>query len=89
MAIELSREARDEAVRSLQRYCESELDHPIGNIAAAGLLGFFLEDIAPLVYNQAVSDVQQRLLERVQELDIEHHEDAFTYWSKRRTAKGR
>lgn len=89
MAIELSREARDEAVRSLQRYCEAELDHPIGNIAAAGLLGFFLEDIAPLVYNQAVAEVQQRLLERVQELDIEHQEDPFTYWSKRRAGRAR
>ena len=30
--------------------------------------------------NQAVADVQERLQARVSELDIEVHEDEFTYW---------
>ena len=29
-----------------------------------------------------VVDVQERLLHRVEELDIELHEDAFQYWSR-------
>ncbi|MCB2024550.1 MAG: DUF2164 family protein, partial [Ottowia sp.] len=36
----------------------------------------------PLVYNRAVADAQERLLGRVQELDLELHEDAFQYWRK-------
>ena len=36
----------------------------IGNIAAGGLLGFFLEEIGPVIYNKAVADVQERLVER-------------------------
>ncbi|MBP6493602.1 MAG: DUF2164 family protein, partial [Rhodoferax sp.] len=51
-------------------------------IAAGALLGYFLEEIAPLVYNQAVAEVQERLQLRVSELDIEVHEDAFQYWRK-------
>ncbi len=82
MPIELSREARDRAVASIERYFAEEFDQRIGNIAAAGLLGFVLEEIGPLVYNHAVGQVQERLLERVQELDIEVHEDEFTYWRK-------
>ena len=86
MPIELSREARDRAVVSIERYFADELDQRIGNIAAAALLGFFLEEIGPLVYNQAVSRVQERLQERVQELDIEFNEDEFQYWRRREAA---
>ena len=86
MAIELERAQRDQAVASLQRYLEAELDEHVGNLAAGALLGFFLEEIAPLVYNQAVAQVQERLSQRVAEVDLEVHEDEFQYW-RRRDAK--
>lgn len=82
MAIELSKEARKEAVASIERYFKEHMEEPIGNIAAGGLLSFFLEEIGPVVYNQAVADVQERLQQRVMELDIEVHEDEFGYWRK-------
>ncbi len=59
--IELPKEIRQQAVASIERYFSEHMDEPIGNIAAAGLLGFFPEEIGPCVYNQAVSDVQERL----------------------------
>jgi uncharacterized protein (DUF2164 family) len=82
MTIELSREARQEAVQSIERYFLEHMDEKIGNIAAGGLLSFFLEEIGPAVYNKAVADVQERLQMRVSELDIEIHEDEFQYWRK-------
>jgi hypothetical protein len=39
-----------------------------------------LKEIAPSVYNRAVADAQERLLARVQELDIDVHENEFGYW---------
>lgn len=86
MAIELDRALRQQAVSSIERYFEQELDQRIGNIAAGALLGFFLEEIAPLVYNQAVAHVQERLAQRVAELDLEVHEDEFQYWRRRETS---
>ncbi|WP_422010884.1 DUF2164 domain-containing protein [Roseateles sp.] len=83
MTIELDRPEREQAVASLQRYLETELDERVGNVAAGALLGFFLEEIAPLVYNQAVAQVQERLSQRVAEVDVEVHEDAFQYWGRR------
>jgi uncharacterized protein (DUF2164 family) len=83
MAIELPREARQQAIASIERYAAAEWDQRLGNVAAGALLGFFLEEIAPLVYNQAVADVQERLQQRIAELDIEHHEEAFGYWRRR------
>jgi uncharacterized protein (DUF2164 family) len=80
--IELPKEARERAVLSIQRYAEENLGEKMGNIAASALLGFFLEEIAPSVYNQAVADVQERLQARVAELDIEVHEEEFGHWRK-------
>lgn len=86
MTIEIPKDARAEAIASIQRYFESNMDERIGNIAAGGLLGFFLDEIGPVIYNQAVAEVQERLQMRVSELDIEVHEEAFTYWRKREKA---
>jgi uncharacterized protein (DUF2164 family) len=82
MAIELQKDARKEAIASIERYFQENMEEKIGNVAAGGLLGFFLEEIGPLVYNRAVADVQERLQQRVAELDIDIHEEEFTYWRK-------
>jgi uncharacterized protein (DUF2164 family) len=82
MTIEISKDARKQAIASIERYFHENMEEPIGNIAAGALLGFFLEEIGPLVYNQAVAQAQERLQMRVSELDIELHEDEFQYWSK-------
>lgn len=86
MAIELSREQRAEALASLERYLAENLDERIGNLAAGALLSFFVDEVGPLIYNRAVAEVQERLALRVQELDIEVHEDEFPYWPRQAAA---
>jgi uncharacterized protein (DUF2164 family) len=80
MSIELSKEGRQQAIHSIERYFEEHMDERIGNVAAAGLLGFFLKEIAPSVYNRGVADAQERAQARILELDIDVHEDEFAYW---------
>ncbi|KXV03333.1 hypothetical protein CR51_17720 [Caballeronia megalochromosomata] len=82
MTIELTKEVRADAIVSIQKYFEKNMEEPIGNIAAGALLGFFLEDIGPVIYNQAVADVQEKLRQRVDELEYEVHEEEFRYWKK-------
>ncbi|MCX4153005.1 MULTISPECIES: DUF2164 domain-containing protein [Paraburkholderia] len=82
MTIELTKEVRADAIASIQRYFEKNMEEPIGNIAAGALLGFFLEEIGPSIYNNAVADAQEQLLQRVSELDFEVHEEEFQYWKK-------
>ena len=89
MAIELDPQARAQAIASIQRYFDHNMDEPIGNLTAGALLGFFLEEIGPTVYNKAVADVQERLQARVSEVDLEVHEDEFDYWRKYDKAGGR
>ena len=82
MTIELNKDARKQAVLSIERYFLDTMDEKIGNIQAAALLNFFVEEIGPCIYNQAVLEVQERLQTRIMELDIEVHEDEFGYWKK-------
>ncbi|MBS0451607.1 MAG: DUF2164 domain-containing protein [Proteobacteria bacterium] len=82
MTIELSKEVRNQAIASIERYFQENMDERIGNLAAGALLGFFLEEVGPVIYNRAVADTQERLLARVSEVDLEVHEDEFQYWSK-------
>ena len=83
MTIELSKENRNEVIVSIQRYFAENMDDTIGNLAADTFLDFLLQELGPLVYNKAVSDVQGRLQARVMEVDMEVYEDEFQYWSKR------
>lgn len=83
MSIELNKTAHAAAISSIERYFLEENGEPLGNMAAGALLAFFLADIGPAIYNQAVSDAQESLQARVSELDIDLHETPFAYWSKR------
>ena len=82
MTIELSKEARQQAIASIERYFQENMEERIGNIAAGALLAFLLEEIGPSIYNHAVAEVQERLGARIAELDIEIHEEEFDYWRK-------
>jgi uncharacterized protein (DUF2164 family) len=84
MSIELDKETRNTAVLSIERYWQENFGEKIGNIQAAALLHFFLQEIGPSVYNQAVAAVQERMIQRATEVDIECHEDEFGYWAKQK-----
>lgn len=82
MAIELPKDLRQQAIASIERYFAENMEERIGNVAAGALLGFFLEEIGPAIYNKGVLDVQERLQLRVSEIDLEVHEDEFQYWRR-------
>ncbi len=90
MPIELPKPLRTTAVSSIQRYFSENLEEPIGNVAADALLDYFVQELGPLIYNQAISDAQTRMQQRAAELDIELHEEPLQYWIKMdRTRKSR
>ena len=82
MTIELPKDVRQQAISSIERYFLENMDEKIGNIAAGALLGFFVDEIGPVIYNMAVTEVQERIQSRVMEIDLEVHEDPFQYWRK-------
>jgi uncharacterized protein (DUF2164 family) len=82
MSIELSKEARADAIASIQQYFECNMAEPIGELPAGLLLSFFLEEIGPAVYNKAIADAQARLAVRIADLSGELYEDEFQYWPR-------
>lgn len=91
--IELSKQTRVAVVGSLQRYFEENMPEPLGNLPAGLLLDFFLEEVGPVIYNQAIADAQVRMTQRVADLNGELYEDEFQYWprvdAKKRGRKNR
>ena len=81
IALELNKQQRAEAIASLKRYFEENLD-PIGDLPAGLLLSFIIEEIGPAIYNQAISDAQARLTQRVADLNGELYADEFQYWPR-------
>jgi uncharacterized protein (DUF2164 family) len=82
IAIEISKEARAEAIASIQRYFEENLPERIGTLPAGMLLDFVLQEIAPVVYNKAIMDAQGRLQQRILDLSGELFAEEFQYWPK-------
>ena len=81
MTIELSDQARADAVASLKRYFEENFE-PLGDLPAGLLLNYMLEEIGPAIYNRAIHDAQARLTQRIADLDGELYVDEFQYWPR-------
>lgn len=82
LAISLPEEARKRALKSLKRYFEERLEEEIGDLQATLLLEFFLEELAPTVYNQAIMDAQAFLQGRIGDLEASCYQEEFRYWRR-------
>lgn len=82
MTIEIPKQARADAIASIQRYFDENTAEPIGELPASLLLNFFLEEVGPVIYNQAIRDAQARMQQRASDLDGELYAEAFQYWTK-------
>ena len=80
--IELTKQERTDAIASIQRYAEENFSEEMGELKAGALLNYFLEEIAPAVYNRAIREAQQRMQQRVIDLDGELYAEVFGYWQR-------
>jgi uncharacterized protein (DUF2164 family) len=80
--VEISRQARESAIASTQRYFEENMTEPIGNLAAGLLLDFFMQEVGPAIYNQAIADAQALMQQRAADLSGELYADEFQYWPR-------
>lgn len=69
MPIELNKETQTRLVGAIQQYFQENMDEEIGDLKASLLVSFFIKELGPAIYNQAVSDAQAVMAERVDELD--------------------
>ena len=84
MAITLPPEIRKQAVASIRRYFDENLDQEIGDLKAGLLLDFFLREIGPTIYNRAIGDAQAYFTQRTADLEGSCFEKEFTFWPPER-----
>ena len=71
MTLELEEQRRKRLLGDIQAFFEAKLDDDIGDLKARLVLDFFMNEIAPEVYNQALGDAQAWMQDRLQYLDGE------------------
>lgn len=70
MPIELEKETQKRLIGSIQKYFQDNMEEEeVGDLKALLLLEFFLKELGPAIYNQAISDAQGVMMDRVTELD--------------------
>lgn len=66
--IELSKEQKKQAVQDIRAYFACEREEEIGDLAAGLILDFIAEKLGPYFYNQAITDVQKYMSEKVEDM---------------------
>jgi uncharacterized protein (DUF2164 family) len=81
--INLSDDAKKQAVASIRRYFKEEWDQEIGDLKAGLLLDYVLRELGPTVYNRAIADARAFFEERAADLDGVCYQAEFPYWTKK------
>ncbi len=82
MDLKLPKDLEHRMVGSLQRYLSEAFGTEVGELKAGLCLAFFLEEIAPSIYNRAIADAQGVMQERVADLENVCFAQEFAYWTK-------
>jgi uncharacterized protein (DUF2164 family) len=82
MSIQLNSDTEKYLLGSIKRFFDTELDTDIGDLKAATVLRFFLREIGPSIYNQAIADAQSYVNEKVADLGAARYAAEFDYWKK-------
>lgn len=66
--IELTKEQKKRAVQDIKEYFYSERDEELGDLAAEIILDFIVDKIGVYIYNQAITDVQKYMTEKIEDM---------------------
>lgn len=67
--MKLPKEQRDQVILLIQQYFEKERGEIIGDLAADSVMDFFMSHVAPIVYNQALSDSRHLVRQQMTSLE--------------------
>lgn len=74
MRIRLSDERRVRLVEALKRHFADHFDESLSEFRAQGLLDFFVRELGPPVYNQAIRDATAFIQDKLGDLEGEIYE---------------
>jgi len=82
MSINLDPQTESYLIESIRRFFAEDLEEDIGELKARAVLDFFVRELGPGVYNQAIADAQQSLERAVSDLSGARFEPEFAYWKR-------
>ena len=80
MSLPLSKEQKAEIIDSMQRFFTEKLELELSEVQAGFLLEYFSLEVAPLAYNQGVTDAQKYLIRLSEDLPGNCFQEPLTYW---------
>lgn len=66
--ITLTKERRGEMIAQIKNYFAKEREEDLGDLAAGMILDFFMEKLAPEIYNQGVYDAHRYIAKAAEDL---------------------
>ncbi len=82
MPIVLDEQTEHYLLGSIRRFFAEELEDDIGDLKARKVLEYFVREIGPSVYNQAVADAQATMTIAVADIAGNRYEPEFNYWKR-------
>lgn len=74
MRIQLTAERRERMLRAIEKYFSEHFDERLSPFKTGQLLDFFVRELGPPVYNQAIRDAHAFMQERLGDLEGEFYE---------------
>lgn len=85
MIKKIPKEQKDDIVSKIQLYFRDERNESLGNLEAEQILNFMLQQLGPLVYNQALSDMRKVIQQQFSSLEDETYAlEKPMEWGKKR-----
>ncbi len=75
-------EFEKQCINSIREFFSENMDAEIGDLKAKLLLDFFMDEIAPSVYNDAIADAHAFVADKLHDLDATCYKPTFTYWAR-------
>jgi len=78
MRIKLSDERREDLSTAVQQLFQDEFERDLSEFQAQRLIDFFMRQLGPPVYNQAIQDARAYVLTKLEDIDGEVYEPEET-----------
>jgi uncharacterized protein (DUF2164 family) len=74
MRVRLTDDRRQRVLRSMKRFFSETLDQELSDFSAERILDYFVQQLGPPVYNQAIQDARAFVQEKLEDLEGEFYE---------------
>lgn len=81
--MKLEKDTEKYLLSSIKRFFGEELEMEVGDLKAAQVLDFFVGEMGPSIYNQAIADAQAYFMEKASDLAGVHNEAEYDFWKRR------